>query len=150
MFDIEEIHCVLDSFGKFWIAAAAYSFLFYLEANRNSFDWIAGLLIIHVFGGLLLTAIHKRPLGFGLLNLGCEIFRLIIVAVLGIIPITVGIMFRIIPRQLFGITASQMDGIGFAFLGAGFAFVAIGLPALLFFLICKSCLQSIYPNEPAM
>ena len=150
MFDIEEIHCVLDSVAKFWIAAVAYSLIFYLEANRNSFDWIAGLLIIHVFGGLLVTAVRKRSLGFGLLNLGCEIFRLIIVAVIAIIPITIGVMFRLIPREVFGITASQMEGIGMAFVGAGFAFVLIGLPAVLFFLICKSCLQSFYSNEPAI
>ncbi|MEI7985470.1 MAG: hypothetical protein WCI55_07555 [Armatimonadota bacterium] len=150
MFDIEKIHCVIDSFSKFLIAAMAYSFIFYFDANRNSFGWIAGMLTTHIFGGLLVIAIRKRSLGFGLLNLGCEVFRLIIVAVLAIIPISVGVIFGLIPRQFVGITASQMEGIGFTFVGAGLAFVFIGLPALLLFWTCQSGIQSFYAQEPAI
>ncbi len=150
MFDIKNIHCLIDNIGKFLIAALAYSFIFYLDGNRNSFGWMALLLATHVFGGLLVIALRKRPLGFGLLNLGCEVFRLMIVAVLAIIPISVCVMFGLIPGQMLGISESQMAGIGFTFVGAAYALFFIGLPAILFFLICHSGLKSFYAREPAI
>ena len=147
MFGIKKIHCLIDNIGKFLIAALVYIFTYYFNADRKSLYWVAGLLVLHLVGGLLVTIIRKRHFVFGLLNLGCEISSLIFVTMAAIFPISIGLLFGFIPRQLFGIAERDMEGIGFAWMGAIHYFVIIGLPALLCLLICWSCIKLFFPRE---
>lgn len=140
----------MNSRIKFWVCALLYIFVSYSFFSGKPIEWVLGLLVGHLFVGMFLIALRHRPLGFGLLNVGCEILSLIVIASLSLIPITLLVVIGIIPKGLFGLDRSFDESFGFVVIGAIFALAIITIPSTLTYFLCRSGLRSFYSDEPTM
>lgn len=149
MFD-NKIYCVLNSRTKFFLGAVIYVCLLNKVLYGLPLDWVFWMAIIHAFAGLIVVALQERPIGFGLLNIACELLSMVVIASCSIIPVMMAMISGLIPWSVLGITQTQMDGIGFVFVAGIYILFIVTLPALLLYLIFRWAIMSLYSDEPSM
>ncbi len=146
----QNVRCVFNNLVTFAIGELAYIFVLFSVLGDKPVDWIYWLLAGHFFVGLFVIAAQNRPLGFGLLNLACEVTLLVAIASISIIPVSFCIALGLIPRQWFGIPSTIGGDIGFVIMGGIHSFVVVTIPLILLYLLFRYGVWFCYPDEPEM
>jgi hypothetical protein len=83
---LRDVRCVLTNWYLVAIGFTAYIATINSGAFGGSINWLYILLVSHLFIGLFRIALKNRPLAFGLSNLVAEMFFLVTVAFLSVLP----------------------------------------------------------------